>query len=232
MKNIKFIYFDLDDTLLDHKSAQRLALEQLRINSTILDGISSQTLQETYARVNAQLWTDYGNSVIDRHELQQLRFELTLKELELETSFYSELGEHYLKLYETKWSWINGAETFYDDIRERYPVGLLTNGFSETQQKKVARFDFNKTSQHIVISEDIGYLKPDSRIFDHATKLTGLEPDQILYVGDSYRSDIIGGSQYGWKTAWYTDNPEASKKNTADFIFNDFSQLQRFLINE
>ncbi|MEX0773791.1 MAG: HAD family hydrolase [Balneolales bacterium] len=232
LKNIKFIYFDLDDTLLDHRSAQKRALEELHLNSAILKDTSSHIFLETYNRVNDQLWQDFRSSLIDRHELQRLRFELTLKELELETSFHAELGDYYRKSYQSGWSWIEGAEAFYNEISKVYDVGLLTNGFSETQQKKIRQFDFNKTSRHIVISEDIGYLKPDSRIFDYATKLTGLNPDQILYVGDSYQSDIIGGSQFGWKTAWFTGNPEAGQMNTADVIFNDFSQLQRLLINE
>lgn len=218
--------------MLDHKSAQQWALEELHLNSAILKDISLKIFLETYVRVNNKLWLDYGKSLIDRKELQQLRFEVTLKELELETSLYAELGDYYRELYATGWTWVDGAEAFYHKIRQVYEVGLLTNGFADTQHKKVKQFNFNKTSRHVVISEEIGYLKPDSRIFDHATKLTGLNPDQILYIGDSYRSDIIGGSQYGWKTAWFTSNPEAANVNTADFIFNDFTQLQRLLINE
>ena len=41
----------------------------------------------------------------------------------------------------------------------------------------------------------------------------------------------MGGSGYGWKTAWFTQNPEESIKDTADFTFNDFSQLQQLLTN-
>ncbi|MEX0686570.1 MAG: HAD family hydrolase [Balneolales bacterium] len=229
MKNIKFIYFDIDDTLLDHKYAQKLALEELRVDSLILQDVSSQLLLETYARINSKLWVDYGKSIIDRHQLQRLRFELTLEELELETSLYGELGTSYSKAYEQHWNWITGAENCFNEISASYDVGLLTNGFSDTQQKKVKRFNLNKSSKHIVISEDVGFLKPDSRIFAYATDLTDLDPDQILYVGDSYTSDIKGGSMFGWKTAWFTKHSEAHNYNSADFIFNDFSQLQQLL---
>ena len=114
-------------------------------------------------------------------------------------------------------------------IAKKYPVGILTNGFAETQRKKVSKFDFHKSAKQIVISEEIDALKPDPKVFRHATELTDVAADDILYVGDSFSSDIQGGSRFGWNTAWYTQNGSEQLHQKADFVFSDFNHLSKLL---
>jgi FMN phosphatase YigB (HAD superfamily) len=72
-------------------------------------------------------------------------------------------------------------------------------------------------------------MKPHPHVFEHATKLTGYQPEEILYIGDSFTSDVTGGTDFGWKVAWFTDNGEAEKHRKADLIFNDFKNLTKVL---
>ena len=55
-------------------------------------------------------------------------------------------------------------------------------------------------NRNIFISEDIGFAKPDKSIFKAAEKAF-LSKD-IHYVGDSFKNDIEGGYNAGWKTVW------------------------------
>lgn len=41
-------------------------------------------------------------------------------------------------------------------------------------------------------SEDVGYLKPDPRVFSAFLERIGAKPEEVLYVGDSYRKDVLG----------------------------------------
>ena len=50
-------------------------------------------------------------------------------------------------------------------------------------------------------------MKPHPKIFDYSTQLVGVERSEILYVGDSFTSDVMGGKEAGWQVAWYTNNP-------------------------
>lgn len=221
----KFIYFDLDDTLLDHKSAEQSALRDVHKHFTLFDEVSVRDLVDTYYGINKKQWDLYSNGKVSRDELQRNRFEQTLQQLALNGDRYEEVGTHYMQCYQNHWKWINGAEEIYLQIAKKYPVGILTNGFAETQRKKVLKFDFHKSAKQIVISEEIDALKPDPKVFRHATELADVAADDILYIGDSFSSDIQGGSRFGWNTAWYTQNGSEQLHQKADFVVNDFNHL-------
>ncbi|HKI46956.1 MAG TPA: HAD family hydrolase [Balneolales bacterium] len=230
IKNPSFIYFDLDNTLLDHTSAERAAQAETYEHFSFLHDIPLEKWLDTYHEVNVDLWDKYGKHEIERAYLQRHRFEDTLAALGLDTSGWEPVARFYINRYEDYWQWIDGAKTGYELIRKKYPTGILTNGFLELQQKKFKRFGFYEMAKELVISEEVGYMKPQPEIFAHATRRTGLKPEQILYVGDSLTSDIRGGSSYGWKTAWYTPNGIPTQTNEADFVFEDFGKLVEWLI--
>lgn len=225
----EFIYFDLDDTLLDHRSAEMAALNDVHQKFSFFDGIAPDKLVQAYHDVNTRQWSLYSGGDIGREELQRNRFKQTLEQLSLDASRHQEVGDYYMQCYRDHWQWMEGAEATYYEVQQKYPVGILTNGFAETQKLKFKQFELNDSAKHIVISEDVGVLKPDPKVFDHATQLAGVAPDNILYVGDSFTSDIIGGSKFGWNTAWFTTNGEPVKHQKADFVFKKFSALIGYL---
>lgn len=220
-----FIYFDLDNTLLDHTRAEQEALRDTKEHFDLLKEIDLNEWKETYHQINVSLWNRYGRQEIDRPYLQHHRFSDTLEALKLDSSFSDEIADYYINRYPVYWSWVDGAQEAFDNIREKYGVGILTNGFSEIQHKKFDKFHFYEKAQHIVISEEVGFMKPQPEIFEHATKITGFDADTILYVGDSYTSDITGGAEFGWKTAWFTNEIKEDEQDKADFVFNDFQLL-------
>lgn len=225
----KFIYFDLDDTLLDHRAAEQAALLDVHAHFPLFETTDTSTLIDTYHTVNSAQWAQYSQGEISRQDLQRNRFEQTLEKLDLDSSDYTQIGQYYIACYRNHWQWMEGAEALYQRVVQKYPVGILTNGFAETQRKKLDDFGFYRSAEHVVISEDVGALKPDPKVFEYATRQTGLDKDDILYVGDSYTSDIKGGSNFGWDTAWFTQNGEAEKHRKAEFVFSDFNDLVTFL---
>jgi HAD superfamily hydrolase (TIGR01549 family) len=231
LKTPSFIYFDLDDTLIDHRRAERAALADIHREFNLLHPLDLQLLQDEYHRVNRHLWEDYGHGRIDRPELQRRRFEETLNNLGLESTAWNEIGTRYMECYRNHWHWIDGAEDALMAISETYPVGFLTNGFSETQWQKVDRFSLDRLSRHIVVSEDVGVMKPNPGIFSHATQLSGHQPGDILYVGDSLTSDIRGGNTFGWNTAWYLPERNGEDTSEAHFVFSSFPELSSLLLS-
>lgn len=225
----KFVYFDLDDTLLNHKSAEAAGLRDVHQHFNLFNSHDAQKLVEVYHKVNSRQWSLYNNAKITREELQRNRFEQTLQQLGLDASRYQEIGTYYMKCYRNHWQWIGGAKQAYYEIAQKYPVGILTNGFAETQRKKFEAFDLYDSAQATVISEEVGVLKPHPDVFAHATKLASVDRDEILYVGDSYRSDVKGGSEFGWNVAWYNQNGESVEHEKAHFVFDDFQSLKQLL---
>lgn len=190
----------------------------------VLQKVPIEVLWSTYGHINRSLWEQYGHGDITRQELQHLRFFIMMTELGIPESFQEAISRQYMKYYRELWTWMPGAKQALDAVKERYPVGFLTNGFAEVQTAKRKKFNLDTYSDIYVISEEVGCMKPSACIFDHATKLTGFEPSDILYVGDSYSSDIIGAKNFGWKTVWLTDTNE-DPLGVADVVVASMEEL-------
>lgn len=224
---VRFVYFDLDDTLLDHRAAERAALADCHTRfADHFEGHDLAEVQATYHAGNVPLWRRYAAGEIDRDDVQRLRFEALIEAFDLALD-PAELGEAYLGCYAERWQWTDGAESAFHAVAERYPVGLLTNGFAEVQHAKLDRFPvLRERAQSVVISEEVGVMKPHPRIFAHATERADVDPVAILYVGDSLHSDVEGGRAAGWQVAWYGGDGRA---NGSTFTFADWDDLLRAL---
>jgi len=226
----KYIYFDIDNTLLNHSSAETAAQKEIYSMYPELQEVTEMEWLDGYRKMNLQLWRQYQRGEIGREYLQFTRFQGTMKKLGIATGRSEEIGANYMMKYREYWSWVDGAEDALKQIAERYPVGFITNGFLETQRKKVEFMNLSRFGENVIISEEIGAMKPDPKVFDLATEKAGTTRYHILYVGDSYSSDILGGKNAGWKTAWFTAlNGRIQNGQTADFIFNRFPMLTNFL---
>ena len=54
----------------------------------------------------------------------------------------------------------------------------------------------------VVTAVEVGYAKPDERIFNEAIRKSGVEAKRILHVGDNPEADIVGAANVGLTTVW------------------------------
>lgn len=229
-QDIRFIYFDLDDTLLDHKAAEKASLLYCHRQLPMFRDVEVDKLVSAYRTLNKQLWHEYGVGDIDRQTLSTRRFEGTLERLGLPDPDPEAFGQVYISVYRKYWSWVPGAKLTWEKVRSQWPVGIITNGFADLQKEKFKRFGFDLSADALVISEEVGYMKPHPAIFEHSAQLAGAEPHQILYVGDSPGSDMAGAAGAGYRTAWFVrDEYEDADQVPSDFVFEDFGELDSWL---
>lgn len=79
-------------------------------------------------------------------------------------------------------------------------------------------------------SERVGYLKPNPEPFEAVAEAVGVKPEAVLYVGNSYRYDVLGSKGVGMLCAHYTGNPP--RNSEADISFSSFQQLHRWIVHE
>jgi putative hydrolase of the HAD superfamily len=72
-------------------------------------------------------------------------------------------------------------------------------------------------------------MKPHPAVFEEATKRAGVPASEILYVGDSYTSDVIGGTEFGWDVVWLTDSDDKEKRALATHTINHLDELKNIL---
>lgn len=225
-----FIYFDLDNTLLNHNLAETKAQQATYGKFESLQNVELQEWLDMYKEINHNLWVQYQNSEIDREQLQYLRFHDTMSRLNISVADSPAVGDFYMNQYRNHWTWVDGASEMLKNVCETHQVGIITNGFKETQTLKMEALSMYDYSRELIISEDLGVLKPHPDVFNFATEKAGVPREEILYVGDSYSSDIIGGYRAGWRTAWYTAFAEKKEgEDLADLEFSDFDKLVEWL---
>ena len=77
-------------------------------------------------------------------------------------------------------------------------VGLLTNGPSELQRRKLAVTGIEAELDVIGISEELGAHKPAAAAFETVLELLGCNADEAAMVGDSLANDIAGALAFGF----------------------------------
>lgn len=64
-------------------------------------------------------------------------------------------------------------------------------------------FGIHDCFDHITTSEEVGYKKPDPRMFEAALEGTGADPGSTVMVGDRHKNDIVGAAEVGIVTVGY-----------------------------
>lgn len=77
-------------------------------------------------------------------------------------------------------------------------VGLISN-WDTTARNILIENDIEKYFSYIFISSEVGYEKPDERIFSNALNEACINPERALYVGDNYYDDYLGASKIDMK---------------------------------
>ncbi|MCK5672339.1 MAG: HAD family hydrolase [Spirochaetales bacterium] len=77
-------------------------------------------------------------------------------------------------------------------------------------------------------SEETGHLKPHNAPFINMISKLGVKPEEILYVGNSYKYDILGAKKVGLRTAHLVKKPDPNSE--ADFSFYSFLDLRDWIL--
>ena len=94
---------------------------------------------------------------------------------------------------------------------QHYKIGLLTNimsGMLEIMRQRQMIPDLPYDA--VVNSSEVGFVKPETAMYDIAAAKAGVAESEILFVDDS-RANLIAAEKRGWRVLWFDDyKPEAS----------------------
>ena len=100
-------------------------------------------------------------------------------------------------------------------------AGRLMRGILE-KQGVLAYFEA------LAFSDEVGYVKPDPRLFMAALEALGVEPGKAVHVGDSVKGDVLGAKNAGMKTVWLKTRDQAMVAEP-DRIITSLTQLPETL---
>lgn len=217
--DIRAVVFDLDDTLCAYWESSKRALRQ-SFAELAPEGLTAEELYsswaETFRPFSKQLkttpWyatyllkgeptrTEQMRQALERHGIIDL---LLAEEL---SKRYHTLRDVYLELFPE-------SLEVLEKVGAHYPLGLITNGPADIQREEIARCGIERYFKAILVEGEMGYGKPDQRVFRLAESKLGCKPHEILMIGNSYSSDIRPAVEAGWQTVWIlrpTDLPPSA----------------------
>lgn len=92
-------------------------------------------------------------------------------------------------------------------LRQRVALGVVSNFYGNVH-RVLEEAELTPLLAAIVDSGVVGVRKPDPAIFALAVRRLGCEPEEVLYVGDSFEKDIVGAHAAGLRTGWLTGAAE------------------------
>ena len=110
----------------------------------------------------------------------------------------------------------------------KFPWGVLTNGY-KYQHEKMKRSGVGNLAPFYIVSGDFGCHKPCKEVFIEASKKINLPCEEILFVGDTAETDIIGAQSVGMKTAWIRMARSYPLENKPDFEIDHVKELGSIL---
>ena len=225
MKKYTDIFFDLDNTLWDFDRNSTETLYELYEKYKLADlGIRSpEHFIVKYQERNAMMWEQYRLGKIDKDTLRNKRFEFTFWDMgigEVE-KISARISDDYVRVAPGKNHLFPDAYEVLDYLHLKYTLHIITNGFHESQFVKLDGTGIRKFFKNIIISEHVGFKKPDINIFQYALRSANAKPDACLMVGDGLEVDVLGAQKAGWDAVYF--NPK--KTEHAETITHEIEKL-------
>jgi len=92
-------------------------------------------------------------------------------------------------------------------LRPQYKVGLISNAWSGLRVY-ISRNGFADIFDHMVISAEVGMMKPDPQIYYHALEQFGVIPQEAVFL-DDFEENITGAQAIGMNAIHFTDPRQA-----------------------
>ena len=204
MAGVKVVLFDLDDTLFAHSAAVAAGVTAHR---RALGGAIA--LADDAAELRR--WHDLEEHHYHRYLDGEIGF--IDQRIARATDFAAPFGvalspaqahawyDQYFAEYRLAWRLHDDTVACLDAMPDAR-FGIITNGELDFQLPKLEAIGLLPRMEHVIASGDVGFTKPDARIFRHACNLFGIAPSEAAYVGDRFETDAMGAASAGLTGVW------------------------------
>ena len=199
----KAVLFDLDGTLFDRDTSfLELVQAQYREFLTELPGVPKEAFVRRLVELDEHGYAD--KSAVYRE---------IATEFGLPQSLATRLTAHFHGAYASFSKCFPEVPGTLSNLRRLgMRLGIITNGATNMQERKVRELGIADLMDELLISEKEGLRKPDPRIFQRALGRLGVRAAEAWYVGDHPTVDIRGAFDAGLTAVWrctpYWQQPE------------------------
>lgn len=190
---VRAVLFDLDDTLYDRNAlVLRIARAQTLAFREELAAVDPDAFERRLIELDAH---GYGS--------KPAAYARIASELGLPTALVEPLERHFWETYDALSEPAPETAALLTALRARgLKLGVVTNGRTERQARKLERLGIASLFDAVLISEAEGVRKPDPAIFERAAVRCGVAPGEALFVGDHPENDVAGARAAGMRAVW------------------------------
>jgi putative hydrolase of the HAD superfamily len=221
----------LDHTLWDYDTNVQESLSELfEIYQLVNVGIPDfQTFVDAFYQVNFKLWALYDLGKIDKKNLRDTRFKLIFEKAGvLGNNVPLEMEEDFMHRTSSKPHLLPYSKEILDYLSPNYKMHIITNGFNESQAKKMHSSGLTPYFDLVVTSETTGHKKPDPKIFQYALDKLSVKCGDCIMIGDNPNSDILGAIRSNIDQIYF-DPHEKGIEHLPTFTIRHLKELEELL---
>ena len=226
----RVLLLDVDGTILDFDASER---EGIRLVLQEHGIPASRQLLARYHTINDGFWQAFNRGEISKERLCRERFAVFFGELGIEVTGERE-EECYRRFLDESAILLPGAYEACRELASRYDCYVVTNGTSRSQRRRLALSGLDVLMKDIFVSEDAGSQKPQKAYFEYCfSRIPQAVPEEMLIVGDSLTSDILGGNLAGIDTCWVNPAGQPAPEGVrVTYEIREFRELPGLLKRE
>jgi epoxide hydrolase-like predicted phosphatase len=97
---------------------------------------------------------------------------------------------------------------YFASLRPRYKTAILSNSFVGAREREQEAYGFHEMCDVIVYSHEVGWLKPDARIYHLVCDLLEVAPEEAVLV-DDVQANVDGAKAVGMRGIRFANNAQA-----------------------
>jgi HAD superfamily hydrolase (TIGR01549 family) len=200
------LLFDLDDTILRFSAGQPNCW-QLALELHVPDRADHAALVTAIELEGTDFWTPPERAFWGRQNMHAARRLIACSALAnhgISLALCHRIADEMTERKEALVRPFDGALEALQALRRRgHRMGLLTNGSAAFQRRKLTRFELEPLFDLVLIEGELGYGKPDRRVFDAALAHFGAHAEACTMIGDNLDADIAGARSRGIRAVWH-----------------------------
>ncbi|MET8974073.1 HAD family hydrolase [Streptomyces sp. NPDC004539] len=200
--DIRAVVWDVDDTLFDYTSADRLGMR----DHLVTEGLFSDydDVRQAIARwreVTDLQWARFsaGETTFEGQRRDRVR---VFTGQELTDAEADDWFGRYLGHYENAWTLFPDVLPVLDALAASHRHSVLSNSSIHVQDHKLRVLGVHDRFESIICAAELGVSKPEPGAFLAACDALALPPEQVAYVGDHPDIDGRGAAEAGLLSVW------------------------------
>lgn len=232
MNNVKAIFFDLDETLIEN----RLSVSDVfkRTYDDFEGELGHDTQKAFFGELSHRAKTLWGSMFEsddspERQLVDCLMHSIIATDAVAEyrhLSLAQDMLDHFIVLSASNVHFQDSAEAVLAELNKLgYIVGVITNGIEQVQMSKIDKLGLEHKVDYVTVSAQARAHKPANAVFELALERAAVEAGQAWMIGDHPTNDVAGAIRAGLTGVYY--NPH---QHQVDDVFANLEEVPNHTI--